>query len=249
MNDSRPLTGLRVLVPRGGGIGARLSAAVERAGGVAAVAPVIDFAPPGDPRGLSEALSRLSAGRYDWLAVTSATTAEALTATRVPGTTRVAAVGDATAHALAEQGISVDFIPTSAHTAEAMVLEWPSPTGRVLIPQSAIAEPTLARGLEASGMTVEVVTAYETRTVPLDPTVAEQLKTGGFAAVLATSGSVVRALAVHCSPFPPQTTLACIGESTANAARAAGLHVDVVARTSSAESLVEALVRVHRTER
>lgn len=245
MGGAGPLAERRILVPRGGDIGARLSAAIEAEGGVAVVAPAIDFREPVDDRPVVAAFEQLAAGRFDWLAITSATTVEVLARHRalVPDATRVAAVGSATSEALAAAGYRTDFVPRAAFTATAMVAEWPHAHGRVLIPQSAIAEPTLATGLTGLGMQVTTVTAYETVELPLGDDVVHQLNSGGFDAVLLTSASIARAIASQARTLAEGTVIACIGETTGAAAVRAGLPVHVVAESSGADSLVHALSR------
>jgi len=46
------------------------------------------------------------------------------------------------------------------------------------------------------------------------------------------------------APLDPRTVVACIGPGTADDARAAGLPVQVVARTRSAEALLDAVVEI-----
>lgn len=236
------LAGMRVLIPRGGDLGDRLAAAVSVRGGEAVIAPIIEFREPADRQALSEACERLSGGSYDWVAVTSATTADVLVqqGVLIPKRTRVAVVGPATRDALAAAGFPVDFMPTAAHSATAMVEEWPGSAGSVLLPQSAIAEQTLADGLAARGLTVTSVAAYEATTLRWSEQLRQQVSAGEFAAVLLTSASVARAVADQ-GGLPSTTTVACIGESTAAGARAAGLHVHVIAEPSTAEALVAAV--------
>jgi uroporphyrinogen-III synthase len=220
-----------------------LSGAVSAHGGVPVIAPLIRFSPAADQRTLQLAFDRLAAGEFDWLAITSATTVDVLVRhqARVPESTRVAAVGSATRDALAAAGYRTDFVPEASFTAAAMVAEWPQPSGRVLLPQSAIAEPTLAAGLTANGADVTVVAAYQTHSVPLDDTIVDGLHAGRFAAVLLTSASSARSLAAQVTTLPVDTIVACIGPSTATAAREAGLRVQVVAADSTGDGLIEAL--------
>ena len=238
------LDGRRVLVPRGGELGERLGALLREHGADAVIAPAIEFGPPTSPAELAAALERLAAGDYDWLAVTSATTADVLAGARVrvPAHTRIAAVGAATAWALRELGYTVAFVPSGEHSAAGMVAEWPGETGTVLLPQSAIAGPTLADGLAERGLTVETVEAYTTVALPLDPAVVDAAASGEYAAILLTSGSVASSLAEQLTPLHPDTVVAVLGTPTERSARDAGLPVHVRAASNSAESLIEALV-------
>lgn len=242
-----PLAGVRVLIPRGGELGDRLAAAVTQHGGEPLIAPSIEFREPAAGP-LAEQCRRLNSGSFDWVAVTSATTVEALTRhhASIPPSTRVAVVGPATRSAMEEAGFPVDFMPESSFSAAGMLAEWPEPVtpgspGSVLLPQSAIAESTLADGLAARGFAVTTVTAYETVVVPWSEVVREQVASRSIDAVLLTSASVAHAVAAEAA-LPTSTVLVCIGESTALGARAAGLSVHAVAEQSTADGLVAALI-------
>jgi uroporphyrinogen-III synthase len=248
----KPLAGWRVLVPRGGKWGDSVAAALRGFGAVPVIAPLINFAGAEDPLALANALHELGDGQFDWIVITSATTVDVLTSqgTRVPDSTRIAAVGETTAAALALAGYRVDFVPSSDNSARGLVKEWPASDirGRVLIPQSDIAEPTLVAGLSKLGFAVEFVTAYRTIGVPVTPDVAMDVASGRIRAVLVTSGSVARQIAAQLAPLPDSTVVACIGPRTAFDARAAGLPVHVIAEERSADSLIEALVEYVEAE-
>src|SRR5690606_12783059 len=114
---AQSLAGVRVLVPRAGEWGASTAALLRAEGAEPLIVPLIAFAPPSDPVALAAATTRLAEGEYDWVVFTSATSVSALagaTGARaddlaalapdqgsplipVPPTTRVAAVGEATA--------------------------------------------------------------------------------------------------------------------------------------------------------
>lgn len=245
-SPEKPLRGVRVLVPRGGKWGDAVSASLRSYGAQPAVAPLINFAPTEHPHDLMVALLRLEAGDYDWFVVTSATTVDVLigNSIRPAPTTRVAAVGETTAAALALAGIRVDFVPENDNSARGLVKEWPvdRTVGRVLVLQSEIAEPTLVAGLAAAGLDTEFVVAYRTVGVPVDPEIKAAVANGGISVVLVTSGSVARQIAAQLAPLPESTVVACIGPRTAFDARAAGLPVHLIAETRSAASLVEAVV-------
>ena len=244
--QAKPLTGWRVLVPRGGRWGDTVSAALRGLGAVPVVAPIINFASTDNPEALEKALRDLEAGEFAWLVVTSATTVDVLAShgTTVPDGTRIAAVGETTAAALGLAGYNVDFIPQGDYSARGLVKEWPKGdrTGRVLLPQSDIAEPTLLAGLTSLGFDVTFISAYRTIGVPVSGEVAADVASGRINAVLVSSGSVARQLAAQLAPLPEDTVVACIGPRTAFDTRAAGLTVHTIADTRSAESLIEALV-------
>ncbi|WP_165070002.1 uroporphyrinogen-III synthase [Marisediminicola senii] len=242
----KALAGWRVLVPRGGGWGDRVAAELRTHGAVPVVAPLINFASTDDPEALAAEFEQLSNGEYEWLVITSATTVDVLMShgTHVPPGTKIAAVGETTAAALTLAGYRVDFIPEGDNSARGLVREWPMSDvrGRVLIPQSEIAEPTLVAGLRHLGFDAHFVAAYRTVGVPVADDIAADVASGRIRAVLVTSGSVARQIAQQLDPLPTSTVVACIGPRTAFDARAAGLAVHIIAESRSAESLIAALV-------
>jgi len=227
---------------------------------VPVVVPLITDAPPEDPAALDAALARLvadaSARRPDapppgrtrpdgagpgapWLAVTSATAVRVVAGrvSRLPAGVRVACVGEPTARAAREAGWAVDLVPEH-ESAAGLASALPSDAGHVLFPRSEIAAPTLVDGLRARGIAVSEVVAYRTVGTGDDPIVLDPPPD----AVLVTSGSVAQQVVRRMTPLDPRTHVACIGPATADAARAAGLPVHVVARGRSAEALLDAVV-------
>lgn len=243
---AKPLGGWRVLVPRGGKWGDGVAATLRSFGAIPVIAPMINFASADDGPALANALHELEDGQYDWLVVTSATTVDVFVGqgVAIPASTRIAAVGETTAAALTLAGYRADFVPSNDNSARGLVKEWPQSeiTGRVLVPQSDIAEPTLVSGLGKLGLEVQFVAAYRTVGVPVADTVRADVASGRIGALLVSSGSVARQIAAQLAPLPEGTLVVCIGPRTAFDARAAGLSVDAIAEDRSADSLVAALV-------
>ena len=244
--ETKPLSNWRVLVPRGGKWGDDVAATLRSHGAVPVIAPMINFASAENAIELSGAFKRIEEGQFDWLVITSATTVDVLVNQQVsvPSSTRIAAVGETTGAALALAGYHVDFVPEGDNSARGLVKEWPASDirGRVLIPQSDIAEPTLVAGLAKLGLEVEFVTAYRTVGVPVTEYVAADVASGRIRAVLLTSGSVARQVQAQLAPLPEETIVAAIGPRTAFDARAAGITVHLIAESRSVASLVDALV-------
>ncbi|GGL04073.1 hypothetical protein GCM10007382_24910 [Salinibacterium xinjiangense] len=242
---AKPLGGWRVLVPRGGKWGDGVAATLRTLGAIPVVAPMINFACADDGPALANAMHELSDGQFDWVVITSATTVDVLVGqgAKIPVNTRIAAVGETTAAALALAGYQADFVPAVDNSARGLVKEWPKAavSGRVLVPQSDIAEPNLVSGLGALGLDVKFVAAYRTVGVPVSDAVRADVASGRIRALLVSSGSVARQIASQLTPLPEGTVVACIGPRTAFDARAAGLVVDVIADYRSAESLIAAL--------
>ena len=247
--NSRPLSGWRVLVPRGGPWGHGVAADLRVQGASPIVAPMINFASTADAPALERALARLADGGFDWMSVTSATTVDVLSSHRavVPDGTRIAAVGETTSAALLAAGYRVDFVPTKDNSAGGLLREWTDVTAssvpqRILALRSDIAKPVLTDGLRALGHDVESVVAYRTVGVPVDDAIRRDVAEGRVHAILVTSGSVAEQVQLQLGPVPESTLVACIGPRTATDARAAGLRVDLVAAERSAESLITSLV-------
>ncbi|MFO7689702.1 MAG: uroporphyrinogen-III synthase [Cryobacterium sp.] len=248
--QSKPLAGWRVLVPRGGPWGDQVAANLRSKGAAPVVAPMINFAATDDAPALEAALTRLAAGGFDWLTVTSATTVDVLSSHRAvvaPGT-RIAAVGETTAAALIAAGYHVDIVPSEDNSARGLLEEWEKATNgviplRVLALRSAIAKPLLSEGLRRIGHDVESVVAYRTVGVSVSEQVVSDVHAGLLRAVLVTSGSVAQQVYEQLGPLPAETLVACIGPQTARDAAAVGLRVDVIALERTAAALIEALVQ------
>ena len=151
---------------------------------------------------------------------------------------RIAAVGPATAAALAELGIAVDLVPVSERSAAGLLAAWPAPPEAgprvVVVPHGDLAEPTLPDGLRARGWDVETVVVYRNLPgPPLDAGLREDLAAGRVDVVLLTSGSVAERLFTEVSPSPT-TAFVALGPRTAQAVAALG--VDVAATSPGPET-------------
>lgn len=242
--EPKPLAGWRVLVPRGGEWGNGIAATLRQGGATPIIAPMINFASTENADALADALDRLQSGTFDWLVVTSATTVDVLLShrVRVPERTRIVAVGETTGSALAIAGYRVDFVPEKDNSARGLVKAWPSlaASGRVLVPQSNVPEENLVTGLASLGVEAEFVTAYRTVGVRVTDEVVAEVASGSIGGILITSGSVARQIREQLAPLPERTVVAAIGPRTAFDARKAGITVDAIAESRTADSLVEA---------
>lgn len=245
------LRGARVLVPV---TPTRHEFAQRLASAGANVEPAefIAIAPAADQKALARATEGWCAGDYNWLVVTSrnavdalATTASALGLSLSQPQAQVAAVGEGTRDQCDQVGLTVDLVPQVRWDARALVGEFPHGAGRVLAPLGNLAAPVLADGLAEKGWHVDAVEAY--RTVDgagLSADVCRELEAGGFDAVVLTSGSVAHRLAAQVSQLPARTQVVAIGDTTAKAARAAGMHVSAIAAQASYEGIMASLVHV-----
>jgi len=246
-HSDKPLRGWRVLVPRGGPWGDDVAAELRARGATPVVAPMINFAPTDDPQALKEALVALEAGEFDWLTVTSATTVDVLYSERVriPGHTKIAAVGETTAAALAAVGYRVDLVPAKDNSAKGMVQELtalePRPR-KFLTLRSEIAKPVLTQGLIEAGHDVKQVVAYRTVGEPVSEKVISDVHSGRINALLVTSGSVAQQVVEQFGELPPTTLVAAIGPRTAKDATESGLTVHVVSRHQTVSALLDSVI-------
>ncbi|MDP4586472.1 MAG: uroporphyrinogen-III synthase [Microbacteriaceae bacterium] len=235
-----------VLIPRGGRFSEDITNRLTVLGAQTVVAPVVNFAAADDNDGLQNQLNRLRDGSFDWVVLTSATTVDVLQHEKVeiPAHTRVAAIGETTAQALSFANIPVDFIPTNDNSPRGFLNALPEGflDASVLVPHSETSEPILASGFDERGVKATFVSAYRTVGVPMPADVIERVRSGDITAILVSSGSVARQLALQLSPIPPTTAVICIGPRTAYDAREAGLSVSHSAAERSNEALVDALL-------
>lgn len=254
-SERLPLAGLRVLVPRAAGRGDELAARLAALGATPLLRPTIAYAPPEDQAALAEAMSRLEAGMYEWLLLTSVTAVEVVAEAlgeRAPLlayrlSLKIGAVGPATAAACRELlGAEPAAVPERFIGAE-LVAAMGDPAGRrVLLPNADIARPELEERLRAAGALVDRVVAYRTVPAPGGEELASLLREGAIDALLFTSGSTARYFAQQVGPGGLEAArrclVACIGPSTAETCRELGLPPAVVAAVSTETGLLEALV-------
>jgi len=254
--EERPLFGWTVLVPRTREQSGGLVETLRGLGADPLEVPTISVEPPRTPAPMERALRGLVGGRYAWVAFTSANAVRAVREkleesgldARAFAGVRLAAVGDATAAALAEFGLRADLLPSGEQSSEGLLADWPERDpaldvlDRVLLPRADIATESLAAGLKERGWAIDDVTAYRTvRAAPPPAPVREALKSGRVDAVLFTSSSTVRNLLGIAGKPHESTVIGCIGPATCAAAEELGLRVDVRAPQASVESLAQAL--------
>jgi uroporphyrinogen III methyltransferase/synthase len=226
------LSGRTVVVTRSGARAGGLVDALERVGAVTVelgLTRQVDAADGG--AALRAAASAV--GSYQWVVFTSVNAVDrfvaALRDARAFGSAGVAAVGGATADALRAEGVEPDLVPAE-HSARGLVESFPSAdsegSGRVLFPCADIAPDTIDRGLAELGWEVQRVTAY--RTVPTAAPEPELLARVARAdALVLTATSSVQAFVALRTPdgeaVPAPAHVVCIGPTTAEAARGAGM--------------------------
>ncbi len=200
--NAQPLTGLRIVNTRASRQASSLTRLLEAEGAEVLHYPTVEIKPCADSAKLDAALKELAAGRFDWLVITSANTVYTLAdrlrtlgiqhARIAQHSTKVAAVGSATASAVREElNLSVDLLP-DAYVAESLAASLRVGRGsRVLLPQSALARPLLVNTLRRVGAEVAAVTAYRTVVGHGGDDLPRHFRQGNVDAVVFTSASTV----------------------------------------------------------
>ncbi len=251
--QSRLLAGRRVVVTRAAAQAADLAEALRRFGAEVIACPVLR-AEPAPATHLAPLRDRLAT--YDWLVFTSENGVRGLRSQLAAlgldvgalGAPRVAAVGEATAEAVAGAGLSVDFVP-GEFRAEVLVRELLAAHDLrdkcLLRVRGGRASTEVEDTLREAGVEVDVLDSYRTLPAAPDPAVRRDILGRGADAVCFASGSAVdgfeRAVAEH--GLHDRAVAACNGPLCARAAERTGWRRILVARASSAEALAEALAR------
>ncbi len=237
--DALPLRGATVVITRPRGRAEALLRQLRELGACALARPVIKTVPAAFGPELAQILARLPAFRT--VAFTSAAGVDAffsqlgaagLDARALAGV-KLAAIGPATARALAAHGLRADLVPEvydSVHLAALLT------DGPVLLPRSNLATDTLPKALDRAGVSYTELTAYETRPLPAAPLPEGKLY------ITFTSASTVRAF-FRAYPALDHARICgvCIGGPTAGEAKKYGIRL-LVARQATAEAMTEEIL-------
>jgi uroporphyrinogen III methyltransferase/synthase len=247
--ERRPLHGRRVVVTRARAQASGLATALRNLGAEVVELPAIRIEPRIEAPEVRAAIAAL--GDYSLLCLTSPNGVRLLweamrTAGRdaraLAGVT-VAAIGPGTARALAKIGVAADVVP-ERFVAEGLVeaLEPIALEGkRVLVARAAEARDVLPDYLEGRGAQVDVVALYETVRERPEPEQVEAAQSADYV-TFTSSSTVTNLLAALGNRFPAQARVVSIGPVTSEAARGAGLRVDVEAERHDVDGLLAALL-------
>lgn len=253
--EERPLEGRTIVITRARAQAQRFAQLLEAAGARVLQAPTIVIEPPASWELLDTALGALDS--FTWVVFTSvngvAMVDRRLSARGLAWAAiarkRVAAIGPATAEALAEHAVRVELVPTE-YRAEALVealRRLVGPADRVLLPRAKETRDVLVVELRRLGVTVTEVPAYQTRRIE-DGVVRlrEALASGSVDAVTFTSSSTARNFAEQFSDnersaWRGRIAIASIGPITAATAAEYGLSTDVMPSEYTIPALARAL--------
>lgn len=251
MNDAAPLHGLRVLVTRPAHQADALVRMIEHAGGTVLRMPALDIADPVDPAAL-DAVAR-SLDQYDiaiFVSPNAVDGAVRLLNRPFPAKLILAAIGPATARALALAGYPDTLCADSPFNSEALLTlrELQQVGGqRIVIFRGDGGRGLLGRVLAERGAVVEYAEVYR-RAPPPPPSseVATALRRQQVDAVIATSGQVLEQLAAMCTDDLYQgltrAQLVVASDRMVKLAESFGFHSPLVAAEPGDGAMVEALV-------
>ena len=247
--DNTPLFGKRVLVTRAAGDAVDFASKLWESGAEPVLAPTIAIGAPDDAAPARAAIAAL--GTYAWVVFTSQHGVDAAFAAlatnggdaRRFGGAKVAAIGPKTAERLLAHGVRADFVPPKfvAEDVAAGLLEHASRGDRVLLFGAQEMRDVIATTLQNAGRVVDVVASYKTTHVH-DPAIAEAAASCHIWTF--TSASTIASFLENVPDAATRAQgkiVACIGPTTAAAARDAGLRVDIVPDDYTARGLLEAL--------
>ncbi|MBI4804916.1 MAG: uroporphyrinogen-III C-methyltransferase [Desulfovibrio sp.] len=255
--EKRPLLGKGVVVTRSREQASDLVRTLADMGACTWEYPTIDVVPLVDTTPVREAAGRLAC--FDWIVFTSVNgvkyfwhelSAMGLDA-RAFGSLKVAAIGPATAQALAERGIRADFVPEK-YIAESVVeglLALQIGGKKVLIPRAAQAREVLPEELSRAGAQVEVLPVYETKLAEQDPDeVIAAIEEGEIHYLTFTSSSTVDNFfqmipATRLAPLRTKVKIACIGPITSATLKKHGFEPDIQPEAYTIPALAAALAR------
>ncbi|MEQ8846640.1 uroporphyrinogen-III C-methyltransferase [Botrimarina sp.] len=251
---ARPLFGQTVVVTRPAQQNDAMAQRLADLGARVLLQPAIEIAQPGDLTPLDAAIRELP--RYDWVVFSSRNGVDALLTrmsqlgsdARAFGAARVAAIGPATAEALAEWRLTSDLTPAE-YRAEALAAELRHGARgkRVLLIRASRGREVLAESLAEAGAEVSQVVAYESRDVATaDPAVLEEIAAGRVDWITATSSAIahssVRLFGDSIAAAPAKPRWAAISPLTAGALAAEGNQAEAVATEYTADGVVDALL-------
>ncbi len=251
--DSRPLSGRRIVVPRAVEQARETAAAVRERGAAAIALPMIEIASPPDGARFAAAVADMRS--YDWVLFTSSNGVEQLRLelartgrdARAFGNACVGAIGPKTAEALARLGIVADVVAQEfvGEGLASAVLAQGAPR-RALLLRALVARDVLPETLRAQGCQVDVVAAYETKSLTGSGVeLRQRIENGSADAILFSSSSTVtstlEALGPGAIELLQRIVVASIGPITTRTLEAAGLPPNVQATSYTVEGLLDAL--------
>jgi uroporphyrinogen III methyltransferase / synthase len=253
--ENRPLFGQRIGVTRPAGQAPPVIDRLFELGAQPILMPLIDILPPADWSAVDQTMASLS--DFDWIVLTSVNGVEGLIGrlwetggdARRLGNTKLAAIGEGTAEALARFHLRADLVPESFRAESLVESLGPHVAGkRVLWARGSRGRDILPTGLRAAGANLEERVVYRNVDVEkLDAPTLALLEAGELDWIGLGSPSIARALA-RLLPAAARTRLgksirlASISPITTAAASEAGLPIAAEAAEYTWEGILGAII-------
>ena len=252
--DTKPLFGKRILVTRARAQASEFADLLEANGAEVIQFPTIKIQP----------IARVdipSPNPYDWVIFTSVNAVEIFYErlrengkdARAFGGSSICAVGAKTVEALNRIGIHPDFVPSHSRGSAIAAEIWEVNGKKILLPRAKIATADLPNGLRERGAHIDDVPLYNTVKVSGEnrDEIEADLLNGRIDLVTFTSSSTVTNFLEMFPTHAPTVLLAnvkvaVIGPTTQKTVEKCGVHIDVVAKEASVESLVEAVIEEYQ---
>lgn len=245
----QPLAGRRVLITRPAGQAETMVDLVAEQGGISIHVPVMQIEPPDSWDELDAAIR--AADTFDWIVFSSSNGVQSFLARlralgrdgRSLGTARLAAVGPATAAALAAAGYACDLVPESFR-AEGLVekLAGLPPRNRFLLVRAERGRDVLRRELATAGHHVSEAVAYRSVAVTsLNPVARSILAESAIDWVVMTSPAIADSARALFGDRLQAWRIASISPLTSEVLRSHGFPPTVEATEASAAGLIAAM--------
>jgi uroporphyrinogen III methyltransferase/synthase len=261
--EQLPLFGVSIGVTRPEEQADDVASQIVRMGGEPVIMPMIEIGPVAETEvpAIQEVLERLH--EFQWLVFTSVNGVSEFFRhlqasgrdTRALHAARIAAIGTSTASKLESFGIQADFVPAEfraeslgtalADRAQGQTVLWVRASrGRDVLPKL----------LQDAGVRLEQLVVYENRDVAaFSSDVVARLRSGTLQWVGLSSPSISRQFSqllktAEISPAELKTKIAAISSVTARAAEDCGLTVQCIARNSTWDGILDAIVLSHQSQ-
>ncbi len=252
--ETLPLFGQRIVVTRPIDEAERSAAELEALGAEVLIAPTVIIRPLEDPERLDRAITRLA--EFDWLVFTSGNGVRAFLDRvdclgfdlRVLGSTKLAAIGPATAEALRRYHLKADLLPASFRSealAEALMDHVRG--RRVLLARADRGRTVLRDELERLADVEQVAVYRNADADSLSPAIVARLEEGSIDWITLTSSAIAERLhallpATVRSRIGSDIRLASLSPVTTETAAKLGWTVAAEAKIYTWEGLVQAVV-------
>jgi uroporphyrinogen III methyltransferase/synthase len=251
-----PLFGQRIVVTRPAGEASRAGLVLEALGAEAILAPTVEVRPLVDPGPLDAAIERLA--DYDWLVFTSANGVRFFLERleqrgrdlRALGHLKLAAIGPATAGALAEFHLRADLVPDSFRSeALAAALGQVARGRKVLLARADRGRSLLKDELQHLADVQQVAVYHNLDADALPDRVVSRILDGTVDWITVTSSAITARLHALLPDaarrrIGREVRLASLSPVTSETAARLGWHVDVEAPVYTWEGLVQSLIDV-----